>query len=94
MNANGAEPCANTLSPLTPNWYVFFYPRQKMTTGVETLRIGANCLSDAITVARELADRCNLNVIGVAEDLGVQLPESSYPKEVLNVEARRFESRR
>lgn len=52
---------------MNADWYVFYYEGDE----VKMVRIASNCLGNALAVAQELASRCNLNLVGVAPDLGV-----------------------
>ena len=51
--------------------YYMFYAEPPMSA-VLCERIASDCLGNAITVAKEVADRCNLSLIGVAHDLGIK----------------------
>lgn len=53
---------------LNSAWYVFYNERNQV--GVKMIRIGSNCLGNAITAAKEVASRCSIQIIGVAPDLG------------------------
>jgi len=55
---------------LEVEWYVF-YIQGKDSVEIETARIAASCLGDAVMTAKLLAKHCELNLIGVAPDLGV-----------------------
>ena len=58
------------MAGLTTNWYVFF-SEKKDPLKPKSIRIGASCLGDAATTAIEWASRCNIDLIGVAPDIGV-----------------------
>lgn len=52
---------------LRSEWYVFYEGKN----GVEMTRIASDCLGNAVTVAKELASRCNFKIVGVTPDVGV-----------------------
>ena len=58
-------------------WYVFYTYRERPAIEVEMTRIASDCLGNASTAAEEMADRCNLYLIGVTPDLG--LGETPFP---------------
>jgi len=55
------------------DWFVFYNNRLAIngSATIEMLRIAASCLGDAITVAKEVANRCNLQLVGICQDVGV-----------------------
>lgn len=55
-----------------PEWYVFFTWRGEPAVKIETTRISASCLGDAVEVAKQITKTSNLYLIGVAPDLGVK----------------------
>lgn len=54
-------------------WYVFY--NDKHSTTPEMMRIASDCLGNALTVAKEWANRCKRQLIGVSPDSGVPLED-------------------
>lgn len=58
------------------DWFVYYTSgspeQQKTGYPIESMRIGASCLGDAITAAKELAKLCRLQIVGVVPDVGVR----------------------
>jgi hypothetical protein len=57
---------------LTQEYYVWFKEQiADFPLEYQTIRIVSDCLGNAAETARLLASVCNINIIGVAPDLGV-----------------------
>ena len=65
------KPTPDPDAEVRPEWYVFYLPRLATPVAtVEMIRISATCLGDATIVAKELAKRSEITIIGVCPDLG------------------------
>lgn len=55
---------------VNPDWYLYY--NRKSSPEIAHTRISANCLGDATSVAKCLAQQCGFQLVGVAPDLGVE----------------------
>ena len=58
------------------DWFVYYTSgspeQQKTGYPIEMIRIGADCLGNAITAAKEIAKMCRLQIVGVVPGVGVR----------------------
>lgn len=59
------------INKLNSDWYAFYTEVGSPVYEVKIFRLSSDCLGNAQTTAEELANRCNIILIGVAKDLGV-----------------------
>jgi len=57
------------INNLNPWWYAFY--NEKGVEEIKMFRLSSDCLGNAQTTAEELANRCNIKLVGVVKDLGV-----------------------